>query len=413
MRRQVVQDVPSRLGMLGVLVALAGCGGASGNIQYFRVAAQQATFVQAGAKNCAGSETNNVAVISYTGIDGLGTWAIYTAPAVGGQAAYLLDDGSGNLLEGTLSSGIYTFSGVYTHEVKPQTTGPDVTSVTKETVTLTLSGDGFTGTVAVELVCSEIGGSHECGPPVGAQAGSGYDCTTQYAITGTTISATEAEAIANPTVTPPQPGGGAPSQGGPTGPTGSMGSTGSTGPSGATGSSGCVATCSPNDVSNCQMLTCPCPGGGTVQTTNCDDATGCCAMSCPPRAVLQSLCETDGGTGNGSGLSGSWTGTLDLGNTFSSDTEIVTQSGSTVTFTDFDSSQFSGCTLTFSVTSSTGGNVYAILSGSTSCTDQSGNSWTFSSGNVGGTSVSMSLNLSGTDGSGTAFTASGSYTRGA
>ncbi len=217
MRRQVVQDVPSRLGMLGVLVALAGCGGASGNIQYFRVAAQQATFVQAGAKNCAGSETNNVAVISYTGIDGLGTWAIYTAPAVGGQAAYLLDDGSGNLLEGTLSSGIYTFSGVYTQEVKPQTTGPDVTSVTKETVTLTLSGDGFTGTVAVELVCSEIGGSHECGPPVGAQAGSGYDCTTQYAITGTKISATEAEAIANPTSSPSQPGeavGGGPAGGG-------------------------------------------------------------------------------------------------------------------------------------------------------------------------------------------------------
>ncbi|MHB8417064.1 MAG: hypothetical protein ACYDCL_03245 [Myxococcales bacterium] len=194
---------------LGILVAalagtsLTACSGGN-NVTYFRVAAGELIPATSNSSSCPSSGYNGPAY-TFQGIDGLGTWAIYTAPgAAGGAPTYLLDDGSGNLLEGTLTSGVYAFNG---QEIVDTKGTPEVTVTTKLRVQLTLAGDGFgpPSSVTQEQICVSTGTTGCDGNS------SGSDCVSSFPVTGVQLSGVTQDAVVNPQAPAPnssQMGGG-------------------------------------------------------------------------------------------------------------------------------------------------------------------------------------------------------------
>ncbi len=335
-----------RFGIPVAILAAAAFGCSGGGVQYFQVASQQATLVTQNATNCARS---NGPTDTLSGIDGIGTWAIYTAPPVGGQTQYLLDTGSPDLLEGQLSGGSYTFNGVYTNEQKPvQSGGPDVINTTKMTIIVTPSGDGFTGSVSVEKSCSETGGSHEC---QGAQAAASFDCTSQYAVTGTQITGAQDISAAQAAAVQQPQGAGGPGGGG-----GGSGGSGGSGSSSGNGSSG--------------------GGGGSAFQTKTYSGTITISVN-----------------GSSSGAQ--------------QDSESVVATGGLVDFPQFLSHVLQSCDLTFSASGNS-----ASLSGAPTCLDSQGNSWSFQSGSLrasGGLQLQLQGSFQSTQGGGGSFTLTGNY----
>ncbi len=157
--------------LVGVAL-LAGCGGLAGsNASYYKAAAGQTTNPT--GTDCPGTPNP---IVTLTGIDGDGTIAIYAEP--GNQ--YLLDVGNGLGYTGTLSSGVYTFAGVD----QVQTQGNNsITTITKTTITMTLTGPGFTGLETLEKSCTNNAGGANCS----SNDGKGFDCTSQASILGTQV----------------------------------------------------------------------------------------------------------------------------------------------------------------------------------------------------------------------------------
>ncbi len=177
-------------------LAVAGCGvfGGSSNATYYKAALGQSS-------NPTGTDCPGVpsTVVTFTGIDGDGTIAVYNEP----NSGYLLDLGSQNGadegLTGTLASGTYTFAGSEINDAKGT---PEVISTTKITITMTPTGPGFTGTVTDEYICTSSDGKScgNCGLSFCSQDGADFDCTQQTPILGTQVTAVQQQSPQAPSL---------------------------------------------------------------------------------------------------------------------------------------------------------------------------------------------------------------------
>jgi hypothetical protein len=226
-----------RFALLSIPLAIASCGGS--NVTYFQVLGGQATAPT--GTNCPSCTTDGCETSVYTGIEGVGTWAIYTAPS----AQYLLDDGSGNLYVGTLASGTYTFTGVYENDETAN--NANLNTTTKLTVEITTSGDGFTGTETLESSCV---GSNCSG---GASSG-GFDCITSTPVTGVQLSGVSQET--------------------------SVASQAPSSPNGASNNGGCNATCPTGCNISTDCTTCIPTSSNAGQGTSCQSSVDCCTGTC-------------------------------------------------------------------------------------------------------------------------------------
>jgi hypothetical protein len=181
------------LAVAALLFAIGGCS--AGNVLYYQVALESSSTAATGT-DCPGIGND---VITLTGIDGVDTWAIYSAP----NSQYLLDGAvSGELLTGTLSGGTYTFS---SSVIVDSTAGNTQTTITiKTTVSLTPTGPGATGTITIEQICSSGNGTNcgngevsaACGDAngvcgtytTGSADSADFDCTSQASVVATQIS---------------------------------------------------------------------------------------------------------------------------------------------------------------------------------------------------------------------------------
>ena len=154
---------------LGLALGLAGCLGGS-NASYYKMGISNLTVPN--GNNCPSAPNP---LVTFTGIDGDGTVAIYTQP----NNSYLLDVGSGAGYTGSLNNGTYTFTGSDIVDTKGT---PEVTTTVKATLTLTPQGSGLTGSYAVDQECVTSGSS-------GCQSanGNGFVCTQNGQIVATQI----------------------------------------------------------------------------------------------------------------------------------------------------------------------------------------------------------------------------------
>jgi hypothetical protein len=176
--------------LMGFAFGLAGCGifGGTSNATYYKAATGQVS-------NPTGTDCPGVPnpVVTFTGIDGDGTVAIYNEP----NSQYLLDIGIGSIggeegLTGTLSSGTYTFSGSQINDSKGAT---EVITTTKITITMIPTGPGFTGTVTTENICTSSD-NKSCTSADGAD----FDCTEQQPILGTQVTGVQQQSPQAPAI---------------------------------------------------------------------------------------------------------------------------------------------------------------------------------------------------------------------
>jgi hypothetical protein len=188
--------------LAAVLFGLGACG--ASNVEYYQVAVETASNpVGSDCPGASGTTTLN-------GIDGVGTWAIYNAPANPGATTsqYLLDGAiPGQLLVGTLANGTYTFSS--TVEVVDTLPNDTLTYTIVTTISLTPSGPPPNGTVSSSQTCNS-GTDTNCGAlqitaacgaasgvcgsatPVGSTDSKNFTCTSSGSLTATQISDVEA-----------------------------------------------------------------------------------------------------------------------------------------------------------------------------------------------------------------------------
>ncbi len=148
---------------LASLTLTLACGGGSG-VKYFVVGASQYSVPQ--GTNCGGL-SNGTCTLALGGfgtcaetttIEQQGAWAIY--PGAAGQAFLVGALPSSTVLVGSQSGSGYTFAGkVVTSDTTGTTTATDEKDVT---VTLTLAGSGFTGTITQEEKITAPGTSSDC-----------------------------------------------------------------------------------------------------------------------------------------------------------------------------------------------------------------------------------------------------------
>lgn len=155
-------------------LALASCGGGSTNGIFYKGALGQISPPT--GNNC--PNAGQGVTLTFTGIDGDGTFAIYPQP---GTDPYLLDYGMGVGILGTMNGGSYTFTGTS----QSNDTSNGVVQIQKTTFQITPQGPGATGTITQELSCS--GGQNGATCTGGASNGP-YDCTQTAQLVASQIS---------------------------------------------------------------------------------------------------------------------------------------------------------------------------------------------------------------------------------
>jgi len=185
---------------LATAIAATGCAG-GGNVTYIKLA--PGSFSAFSGTDCPGVPSTTV---TFTGVDGDGTLAIYAEP----NSKFFLDLGSGLGVEGTQTGSNYSFNGTWADDVKGATA--EVQTQEKLTLTLTSVSGGYTGTITIEDVCqstdnSECGGGNPLtsggglGSGVSSADGHDFDCTESSTVAATTVSGVQQ--ISSPGATAP------------------------------------------------------------------------------------------------------------------------------------------------------------------------------------------------------------------